>query len=153
MRRGSRWPNPSHYSRAGHAAESGWLTLLEWARDLFPGGDLGRRGEAFAARELRRRRYVILERRWRCRIGEIDIVARDGEVLVVVEVKARSRSDYGPPIDAVDRDKRRKLEKLARAYLQAKKLSDVPLRFDLVGVTFSAGERPRVEVFPDALRF
>lgn len=122
-------------------------------RDLFPGGDLGRRGEALAARELRRRGYVILERRWRCRIGEIDIVAREGGVLVVVEVKARSRSDYGPAIDAVDRDKRRKLEKLARAYLQATKLSDVSVRFDLVGVTFSAGERPRVEVFPDALRF
>ena len=135
------------------ATKVGFPAFLNWARDFFAGRDLGRRGEALAARELRRRGYVILERRWRCRIGEIDIVARDGEVLVVVEVKARSRSDYGPPIDAVDRDKRRKLEKLARAYLQAKKLSDVPLRFDLVGVTFSAGEGPRVEVFPDALRF
>jgi putative endonuclease len=129
------------------------LQWVHWARELFPSGDLGRRGEALAARELRRRGYVILERRWRCRIGEIDIVARDGEVLVVVEVKARSRSDYGQPIDAVDRDKRRKLEKLARAYLHAKRLSDVPVRFDLVGVTFSAGVTPRVEVFPDALRF
>jgi putative endonuclease len=153
MRRGSRWPNPSPYGRAGHAAESGWLTLLEWARDLFLRGDLGRRGESLAARELRRRGYVLLERRWRCRIGEIDIVARQGKVLVVVEVKSRSRSDYGPPIDAVDRDKRRKLEKLARAYLQAKRLQDLSVRFDLVGVTFSKGEKPRVEVFPDAIRF
>jgi putative endonuclease len=135
------------------AAEVGLRRFLDWARDLFPVGDLGQRGEALAARELRRRGYVILERRWRCRLGEIDIVARDGEVLVVVEVKARSRSDYGPPIDAVDRDKRRKLEKLARAYLQAKRLTDVDVRFDLVGVTFSRGERPVVEVFPGALRF
>jgi putative endonuclease len=115
--------------------------------------DLGRRGEAHAARALRRRGYVILERRWRCRIGEIDIVARDGEVIVVVEVKARSRSDYGPPIDAVDRRKRRKLEKLARAYLQAGKRLDVSLRFDVVGVTFFPDEKPRVEIFPDAFRF
>jgi len=129
------------------------LSWVDWARDLFSREDLGRRGEALAARELRRRGYVILERRWRCRIGEIDIVARDGAVLVVVEVKARSRTDYGPPIDAVDRDKRRKLEKLARAYLQAKRLQNVSLRFDLVGVTLSDGEKPRVEVFPDALRF
>ncbi len=135
------------------AAKVGLPALLDWARSLFPGADLGRRGEALAARELRRRGYAILERRWRCRIGEIDILARDGEVLVVVEVKARTRSDYGPPIDAVDRDKRRKLEKLARAYLQAKRLRDVAVRFDLVGVTFPAGEKPRVEVFPDALRF
>jgi putative endonuclease len=135
------------------AAEVGFSRILDWARDLFPGGDLGRRGEAAAARELRHRGYDILERRWRCRLGEIDIVARDGEVLVVVEVKARSRSDYGQPIDAVDREKRRKLEKLARAYLQAKKLQEVNVRFDLVGVTFKKGERPLVEVFPGALRF
>ncbi len=135
------------------ATKVGLPRFLGWARDFFPGGDLGRRGEALAARALRRRGYVLLERRWRCRIGEIDIVARDGEVLVVVEVKARSRSDYGPPIDAVDRDKRRKLEKLARAYLQANKLSDVTVRFDLVGVTFSPGAKPCVDVFPDALRF
>ncbi len=120
---------------------------------MFSGGDLGRRGEARAARELRRRGYVILERRWRCRLGEIDIVARDGAVLVVVEVKSRSRSDYGPPIDAVDRKKRLKLEKLARAYLQAKRRKDVSLRFDLVGVTFSTGQKPLIEVFPDAFRF
>jgi putative endonuclease len=135
------------------AAKVGLPKLIDWARNLFPGADLGRRGEALAARELRRRGYVILERRWRCRIGEIDIVARDGEALVVVEVKARSRSDYGPPIDAVDRDKRRKLEKLARAYLQAKRLQNVAVRFDLVGVTFAAAEKPRVDVFPDSLRF
>jgi putative endonuclease len=87
--------------------------------------DPGRRGEALAARELQSRGYVILERRWRCRLGEIDIVARDKEVIVVVEVKARSRSDYGPPIDAVDGKKRRKLEQLARAYLKTRKRSDV----------------------------
>ncbi len=138
------------------ATKVGFPSLLhwvDWARDLFPGSDLGRRGEALAARELRRRGYRVLERRWRCRIGEIDIVARDGEVLVVVEVKARSRSDYGPPIDAVDREKRRKLEKLARAYLQARRLRNVAVRFDLVGVTLAPSERPRVEVFPDAFRF
>lgn len=134
------------------AEKVGFSTVLDWLSDRFPGDDLGRRGEALAARELRRRGYVILERRWRCRLGEIDLVARDGEVLVVVEVKARSRSDYGPPIDAVDRAKRRKLEQLARAYLQAKKLSNVSVRFDLVGVTFSEDEKPRVDVYPDALR-
>ena len=125
---------------------------VEWARDFFPGEDLGRKGEARAARELRRLGYVLLERRWRCRLGEIDIVARDGDVLVVVEVKARSRRDYGPPIDAVDGRKRRKLETLARAYLQARKLSNISLRFDVVGVTFSPAEKPRVEVFRDAFR-
>jgi len=135
------------------AAQVGISTLLDWASGLFAGRDLGRRGEKLAARELRRRGYEILERRWRCRLGEIDLVARQGEVLVVVEVKARSREDYGLPIDAVDRAKRRKLSKLARAYLKAKNLRDTNVRFDLVGVTFTGGKRPRVDVFPDALRF
>ena len=63
-------------------------------------GEDGCRGEELAARELQRRGYEILERRWRCRLGEIDIVARDGETLVVVEVKTRSRSDYGRAVDA-----------------------------------------------------
>jgi putative endonuclease len=135
------------------ASEVGVRALLDWARGLFRRLDLGQRGEALAARELQSRGYVILERGWRCRLGEIDIVARDKEVLVVVEVKARSRSDYGPPIDAVDGRKRRKLEQLARAYLKTRKRSDVSLRFDVVGVTFSQGEKPRVEIFPDAFRF
>jgi putative endonuclease len=135
------------------AAKVAFRGLLDWVRDLFPGADLGRRGEALASRELRRRGYRILERRWRCRIGEIDIVAQDGEDLVVVEVKARSRKDYGPPVDRVDRDKRRKLGKLALAYVQAKRLRDTTVRFDLVGVTFSDNEEPAVEVFSDALRF
>jgi putative endonuclease len=134
------------------AAKIGLPKIFDWARRLAPGRDLGQRGEALAAKELKRRGYKVLERRWRCRLGEIDIVARDGEVLVVVEVKARSRTDYGPPIDAVDWDKRRKLETLARAYVQAKGLRRESLRFDLVGVVFSKGEKPRVEIFPDALR-
>lgn len=119
------------------------------------GTDLGLRGEDVAVRELRRRGYEILERRWRCRLGEIDVVARarDGETLVMVEVKARARNDYGPPANRVDGEKRRRLERLARAYLRARRLSDVNVRFDVVGVTFGAENRPLVEVFENAFEF
>lgn len=130
--------------------------VLAWARGIGARPDLGRRGEDLAVHELRRRGYEILERRWRCRLGEIDIVARDGETLVVVEVKARSRSDYGPPSNAVDRKKRRRLERLARAYLRSRRLADVNVRFDVVGVTFQKGRaegRPEVQVLEDAFRF
>jgi putative endonuclease len=116
-------------------------------------GDLGRRGEDLAVRELERRGYVILERRWRCRLGEIDVVARDGPTLVIVEVKTRSRSDYGSPAMAVDGRKRRKLETLARAYLGANRLGDVPVRFDVAAVTAAPGESPSVDIFPAALDF
>lgn len=115
--------------------------------------DLGRRGEDLAVRELRRRGYEILERRWRCRLGEIDVLAWDGETLVVVEVKARSRSDYGSPVNAVNARKARRLERLARAYTRSRRLTDVNVRFDVVGVTFEAGNRPKVVILKGALRF
>jgi len=124
--------------------------LLARARRRARDDDLGLVGERLAERELKRRGYRILERRWRCRIGEIDLVARDGETLVIVEVKTRSRRDYGPPTDAVDARKRRKLERLAHMYLAAKRLRDVTVRFDVVGVQACPGERPRVEIFPNA---
>ncbi|HXV59353.1 MAG TPA: YraN family protein [Vicinamibacteria bacterium] len=124
--------------------------FLSWVRDRGRTSDLGRRGENVAARELERLGYEIVERRWRSKLGEIDIVARDGETLVVVEVKARSREDYGPPADAVDAVKRRKLVRLAKAYLQARRLGEPQVRFDVVGVRFPSGEDPRVEVLRNA---
>jgi putative endonuclease len=124
--------------------------LLAWLR---PRRDLGLWGERLAVRELERRGYVVLERRWRCPLGEIDIVAKEGPVLVVVEVKTRSREDFGSPINAVDGKKRRKLEKLARAYLKARRLGAASVRFDVVGVTVLPGEAPRVEIFEGALSF
>jgi putative endonuclease len=130
-------------------------TLFERIRAIFSRLDLGRRGEDLAVDELKRRGYRILDRRWRCRLGEIDVVAEDGDTLVVVEVKSRSRGDYGPPVDAVDRVKRRKLLQLARAYLRSRRLEEakVTVRFDVVGVTARSGEPPRVEIVRSAFRF
>jgi putative endonuclease len=130
-------------------------SLLALVRVIFARLDLGRRGEALAVQELRRRGYRILDRRWRCRLGEIDVVAKDGETLVVVEVKARSDSGYRAPVDAVDREKRRRLIRLARAYLRARGLREakVTVRFDVVGVTARSGEPPRVEIVRSAFRF
>ena len=112
--------------------------------------DLGLRGEELAAKELRRLGYEILERRWRCRVGEIDIVARDGDTVVVVEVKTRARNDHVSPVDAVDHRKQRKLVALARAYAQAHVPGHVPIRFDIVGITASPGKRPEIEHLPNA---
>ena len=117
---------------------------------LFKEKSLGRRGEDLAAKELERRGYRIVERRWRCRLGEIDLVAKDGDILVVVEVKARSRSDYGPAIDAVDARKRRKLVQLAEIYLKSRRLKKISVRFDVVGVTALPGMRPTLQVIRGA---
>ena len=104
--------------------------------------NLGQRGEALAAKELKRRGYQILERRWRCRFGEIDIVARDGDT---VEVKTRTRNDHFRSVDAVDAKKHRKLIQLAKAYVRAHLEGDVTVRFDVVGITKAPQKRPKIE--------
>lgn len=118
--------------------------------NLFKEKSLGHRGKDLAAKELERRGYRIVERRWCCRLGEIDLVAKDGDILVVVEVKARSRSDYGPAIDAVDARKRRKLIQLAEVYLKSHRVRGISVRFDVVGVTALPDRRPTLQVIRGA---
>ena len=95
---------------------------------------LGKRGEDLACEELERRGYAIVERRFRTRCGELDIVARDGAVLVFVEVKARSGSRFGSPFESVTWQKRQRLSAMAESYLFIKRLTGVACRFDVVAV-------------------
>jgi putative endonuclease len=96
---------------------------------------LGQTGEAAAARFLERRGLVILARNLRSRLGEIDLVARDGPTLVFVEVKARRGLPGDPPEAAVDARKRARLTRLALGYLAARRLGERSCRFDVVGVS------------------
>ena len=91
----------------------------------------GRSGEDLAALYLEQQGYTILERNYRLRIGEVDIIARDGEYLVFIEVKTRRSNRFGSPFEAVDVRKQKKIFQLAAAYLQGKEL---PVRFDVVAV-------------------
>jgi putative endonuclease len=111
---------------------------------------LGLAGEELACAELRRRGYAILARRFRTRRGELDIVARDGDTLVFVEVKARRATRYGTPQEAVTWEKRRRLAAMADDFLARARLGSVPCRFDVVAVRVGSGEPDGVEVFPDA---
>jgi putative endonuclease len=112
---------------------------------------LGKSGENYACLELERRGYAILDRRYRTRVGEIDVVARDGETLVFIEVKARRSPRFGLPAEAVGAQKRDKLMQMASWYILAKRLSNERCRFDVVSVTFGAGERlPKIEVIKGA---
>lgn len=101
-------------------------------------GGLGRRGEELAARYLARHGLVVLERNVRSRLGEVDIVAREGGTLVFVEVKARGADARDPPEAAVDARKRARLARLALGYLAARRLGEAPCRFDVVAVTVGA---------------
>lgn len=97
--------------------------------------ELGRYGEDVAARHLRDRGMVILDRNWRCRAGEIDIVAKHGDVLVFCEVKTRRTDSCGSPAEAVTPRKLARMRVLAYAWLSARRPPYVrDLRFDVVSV-------------------
>src|SRR5215203_1370889 len=108
--------------------------------------DLGETGENLACRELERRGYAILARRYRLRGGEIDIIARDGETTVFVEVKARDSLEYGSGGEAVTWQKRRRLAHVALDYLARERLTERPCRFDVVSIAFGPGA-PAIEVY------
>lgn len=100
---------------------------------------LGESGENLACDELRRRGYAILARRYRTRAGEIDIVARDGDALVFVEVKTRQSVRYGRPGEALTPAKRRRVTMMAADWLARHRICAAACRFDVVAVTMSDG--------------
>jgi putative endonuclease len=100
---------------------------------------IGRRGEDRAAQYLRRRGYRILARNWRCRLGEIDLIALDGNTLVFVEVKTRRGETFGPPEAAVRAGKQRQIARVAEAFLTASGLRGAVCRVDVVAVDLTAG--------------
>ena len=109
----------------------------------------GKRGEDLACEELQRRGYVILDRRFRTRCGELDVVAREGNVVVFVEVKARTDGNFGDPFESITWQKRRRLSQMAASYLFQKQLGDVPCRFDVVAIV-ECEKGTTVELMRDA---
>ena len=103
---------------------------------------LGRTGERLAAEALTRRGYCILEQNYRCRHGEIDLVAEEAQDLVFVEVKTRRGAAYGLPEEAVTARKRQKLRDVASFYLDAHHCSERSWRIDVVAVQLSGGGKP-----------
>ncbi|MGH3155596.1 MAG: YraN family protein [Streptosporangiaceae bacterium] len=95
---------------------------------------LGRDGEQAAAEYLERNGMRILARNWRCSAGEIDIVAAHGRVLVVCEVKTRSSTRYGTPLEAITRAKLRRLRRLAIQWVSAYGVLFDEIRIDVVGL-------------------
>ncbi len=95
---------------------------------------IGKRGEDIALKYLKKHKYKILDRNYRCRFGEIDIIARDRDTLVFIEVKLRRCRDYGTPESAVDERKRRKIERVALDYMMKNDLRDRDIRFDVVAI-------------------
>ena len=104
----------------------------------------GQQGEDAAARYLRRKRYRIEERNFRCRHGEIDLVAIFHGTVVFVEVKTRQSTRFGMPQEAVSTAKQARIVRVAQAYLQQRNWQERPVRFDVIAVRI-AGERTDIE--------
>ena len=105
--------------------------------------ELGRRGELLAAQMLEEKGLIVLSRNWRCSEGELDIVARDciGTV-VFCEVKTRSGTGYGTPLEALTAAKRKRLRRLAQVWLHDCSTSYRTTRFDVVGILWVDGAEP-----------
>ena len=99
-----------------------------------PKDELGRAGEQVAAEYLERAGLRILDRNWRCADGEIDIVAAERRVLVVCEVKTRSGTVFGTPLEAISRHKRARLRRLAVQWLAAHGVLFDEVRIDVIGL-------------------
>src|SRR5438034_7665820 len=93
---------------------------------------LGKAGEDLACRELERRGYAIVARRYRRRGGELDIIAKDGQTMVFVEVKTRDGNRFGEGVESITAVKRRRIVQLAEEYMSRHRLVACPCRFDVV---------------------
>ena len=113
--------------------------------------ETGLRGEQRALDALRRAGYVLLARNYRCRYGEIDLVAEEKGTIVFVEVKARRSEAYGDPAAAVTRRKQRRIARVALHYLAVNRMLDRQARFDVVTLTAGAGGW-RIDILRDAFQ-
>ena len=122
--------------------------MIQWLKNLFapisPRLALGNRGELVAARHLRRRGHKILMRNFRTRGGEIDIVAREGDILVFVEVKTSGSDDGSAPHQRVTPAKQHRLTLAARSYIANYDVRP-SFRFDVVSIVWVEGRRPEIE--------
>lgn len=119
---------------------------------MAPKDDVGRRGEQLAAAYLERQGLIIASRNWRCREGELDIVAHDRHSLVVVcEVKTRSGLGYGSGAEAVTAGKRRRIRRLAGLWLaEYRARSGLVVRFDVISVLVPPAGQPQISHIPGA---
>jgi putative endonuclease len=108
--------------------------------------ELGAKGEEVAVSYLKSRGYRIVERNYRIRFGEIDIIAEQGGDLVFIEVKTRSGTLFGSPFESVTKQKQKQLSKVALEYISKQGFHDRPARFDVVGIELQKGS----ETFQDA---
>ena len=111
--------------------------------------ELGKTGEEKALRFLKKKGYRLIEQNYVCKMGEMDIIAKEKDTRVFIEVKTRTSMAFGPPQLAVTPFKQRQLSKVALNFLKEKKLEDIKARFDVVAILL-APEQEEIELIRNA---
>jgi len=111
--------------------------------------ELGKRGEDLALKKIKRLGYKFITRNYRCPLGEIDIIARDGDCLVFLEIKTRKGRSTGYAKEAVDKRKRRQISKVALTYMKVNDCYDERARFDVVAININEGNE-EIEIIKNA---
>ncbi|WML35106.1 YraN family protein [Clostridium sp. OS1-26] len=115
--------------------------------------DIGSLGEEIAETYLRQIGYTVLDRNFRCKIGEIDIIGKDGDYICFIEVKTRYGSIYGSPCEAVNYSKQRRIYRTAEAYIMKKKLFKFNFRFDVIEIILNnSNNTPSIRLIKDAFQ-
>lgn len=113
---------------------------------------LGDRGEIIAAAYLAKKKHKILDQKVRAPFGELDLVTRDRDALVFVEVKTRSGEKYGLPEEAVDLVKQKQMIKLAEWYIQKHEIKNIKMQFDVIAILYNGTKPPQVRHYPNAFQ-
>ena len=111
--------------------------------------ELGIFGEELALKKIKRLGYKKILRNYRCPLGEVDLIAKDGDTLVFIEIKTRKGNSIGYAKEAVNARKRRQLSKVALAYMKSNNCCETKARFDVVAICLGRGE-PQIEVIKNA---
>ncbi|MBW7842886.1 MAG: YraN family protein [Ignavibacterium sp.] len=112
--------------------------------------DFGKDGEEIAAKYLLKKGFEILKRNYRFSHGEIDIIAKDGDTLVFVEVKTRKNLEHGEPEYAITKKKIQQLKKIAELYLFDKQIEEADCRFDVIAIILGSENNPQITHYENA---
>jgi len=110
---------------------------------------VGNKGESIAEDYLKQKGYKIIHRNYRCKFGEIDIIAKDDDTIVFTEVRTKRNDNFGSPQDSITSTKIDKISKTALSFIQEEKLTGYSYRFDFIAITFSQG-KPNIEHIENA---
>jgi len=111
----------------------------------------GSEGERMAAKYLKRKGYKIIQQNYRCKLGEIDIIAEQNKIIVFIEVRTKHTGKLGLPQYSVDENKRGQISRAALCYIKEKKITNQTCRFDVIAITFpSEKDKPNIEHIENA---